>query len=100
MIPWGTIISTGLSVVEIARNIYQSTHIEKDKNSGKEITLGNLHQRVDALEKGELQQAQITLKLAEQVNALTRKLQIAYLVAFISLIAVIGLGIYVLAKLG
>jgi hypothetical protein len=80
MLPWGQILSAGLSIADIARGIYKST--KKSKESSSE----SLSLRVDQLENNLVKQAELLTQMADQNQQLIKKVRIYFYIAIGSII--------------
>jgi len=78
---WGTLFSAGLSIAEIAKDIYSNFAKKKNEanqSKAEESTLSALEKRITSLENNELRQSELILQMANQIKTLTGKLRTAY----------------------
>jgi 5-bromo-4-chloroindolyl phosphate hydrolysis protein len=90
MLPWIKILSTGASVVEIARDIYVTVkRSNKALPDSNQLTLSDLQTKVKLLEENEERQAALMTKMAEQQKNIAERLFFLYFISISSLIAAI-----------
>lgn len=93
MLPWGQIISTSLTLTDLAHSLYKKT---RKKSAMTDMSKEGLIQRVEALELLQTEQANLIQKIADQNNNLVRKIKNAYWLAIVSpLISLIILWLYI-----
>ncbi len=90
MLPWIKILTTGASVVEIARDIYvtvkRSNKALPDSNNP---TVSDLQIKIKLLEENEERQAALLTKMAEQQKNIADKLFVSFIISVSSLITAI-----------
>jgi hypothetical protein len=109
-IPWGKIVSYGPSIIETAGVLLDNVRTRLGKKPGQQAvdsigspTLGELVERVSALESNEIRQAELVSKMAEQVGSLSSALEVlskrVALAIFLSMGAVLASLIAVIIAL-
>lgn len=92
MLPWGQIITTSLTLADLAQNLYKKT---KNKSKNDDDSTDGLLARVKALELLQVEQSNLLQKIAEQNNLMVKKVRNAYIIAIVSpIISVIILFVY------
>jgi len=83
-------IAAGLSIAEIAKEIYKSVKNNKEKQTAKppDFSPDGLIKRMTDIETSQLKQAELLSNMADQVKLLTNRLRLLMLIC-------IGLGLLV-----
>lgn len=90
MLPWIKILTTGASVVEIARDIYVTVkRTNKAVPESNSPTISDLQIKIKLLEENEERQASLLTKMAEQQKTIADRVLILYIISISSLITAI-----------
>ncbi len=91
MIPWFQLISTGASLAEIAKDVY----LKQRDRGGKEkeiLSTDELVAKIKIMEENELKQAALISGMANQIQKLTRRMAVYFIISLLAmLIAIISI---------